>query len=241
VSIDPLHPIDPDEPFRFSCSPAVACFNACCRDLNQFLTPYDVLRLKRGLGLSSGGFLERFTLRHTGPGTGLPVVTLKPADPEALACPFVTPAGCRVYPDRPSSCRTYPLVRIARRNRATGRITRDYMLLQEPHCRGFEAGAIQTVKKWVADSAIPDYDRWNDRMLEIISLKNLMMPGPLSDQLAEPIFTALYDLDRFRQQMLNESLPSGLALPPAAREQARQDDAALLDLGLEWVKKALAR
>jgi Fe-S-cluster containining protein len=198
------------------------------------------MRLKRGLGLSSGGFLERFTLRHTGPGTGLPVVTLKPADPKELICPFVTPAGCRVYPDRPSSCRTYPLVRIARRNRATGRITRDYMLLRELHCRGFEAGALQTVKKWVADSDISDYDCWSDRMLEIISLKNLKMPGPLSDKLVEPIFTALYDLDRFRQQMLNEGLPAGFALPPAAREQDRHDDTALLNLGLEWVKKALA-
>ncbi len=50
--------IDPDTPFRFACNPGVACFNECCRDLNQFLTPYDVLRLKRGLGLSSRQFLD---------------------------------------------------------------------------------------------------------------------------------------------------------------------------------------
>lgn len=35
-----------DEPFYFDCQSRVPCFNACCRDLNQFLTPYDIDRLK---------------------------------------------------------------------------------------------------------------------------------------------------------------------------------------------------
>ncbi|MFO7839471.1 MAG: hypothetical protein R6X08_08235 [Desulfosalsimonadaceae bacterium] len=30
-----------DEDFSFSCYPGISCFNACCRDLNQFLTPYN--------------------------------------------------------------------------------------------------------------------------------------------------------------------------------------------------------
>lgn len=93
--------ISPDTPFRFACNPGVACFNACCRDLNQLLAPYDVLHLKRCLGLPSQLFLQPYTQRHTGPGSGLPVVTLKPTDPERLTCPFVAPEGCRVYVDRP--------------------------------------------------------------------------------------------------------------------------------------------
>ena len=72
---DKLRAISPNEQFRFACSPAVACFNECCRDLNQFLYPYDILRLKKGLGMSSGEFLERYTTRHIGPESGLPIVT----------------------------------------------------------------------------------------------------------------------------------------------------------------------
>jgi len=76
-----LIPLDPNAPFRFSCSPEAVCFNECCRDLNQALTPYDVLRLKRKLGISSQHFLQQYTRRHAGPGSGLPVVTLIPATP----------------------------------------------------------------------------------------------------------------------------------------------------------------
>ncbi|MFC1817173.1 MFS transporter [Thermodesulfobacteriota bacterium] len=94
-------PIAPSETFLFSCSRPVACFNDCCQDLNQFLTPFDILRLKNRLGIPSNVFLERFTTEHIGPKSGLPVITLK-ADPASQPkCPFVTPAGCSVYEDRP--------------------------------------------------------------------------------------------------------------------------------------------
>ena len=35
-------PLARDDQFQFACGPEVPCFNACCRDLNQFLTPYDL-------------------------------------------------------------------------------------------------------------------------------------------------------------------------------------------------------
>ncbi|MBW2470259.1 MAG: YkgJ family cysteine cluster protein, partial [Deltaproteobacteria bacterium] len=127
---DDLKPIEPDTPFRFECSPNVACFNECCRDLNQFLYPYDILRLKKRLALSSGDFLKRYTTQHIGPESGLPVVALKPADAERLTCPFVTPDGCRVYSDRPASCRMYPLARAISRNRKAGRVSEHFMLLK---------------------------------------------------------------------------------------------------------------
>ena len=108
----------------------MACFNECCRNLNQFLYPYDILRLKKKLGLTSGEFLERYTTQHIGPESGLPIVTLKTADAERLTCPFVTEKGCRVYSDRPASCRTYPLVRAIARNRGTGRVREHFMLIK---------------------------------------------------------------------------------------------------------------
>ncbi|MCK7503851.1 MAG: YkgJ family cysteine cluster protein [Desulfobacterales bacterium] len=116
-------PIAVGDRFAFDCNPGVACFNACCRDLSQALTPYDVLRLTRGLGLRTGEFLRRYTACRIGPGSGLPVVSLVPGDPVERTCPFRAPSGCRVYRDRPSSCRTYPLMRAVRRDRATGRLS----------------------------------------------------------------------------------------------------------------------
>jgi hypothetical protein len=57
-------PISIDDTFKFSCSAKVPCFNECCQDLNQFLTPYDILCLKNHLGMTSGAFLERYTTTH---------------------------------------------------------------------------------------------------------------------------------------------------------------------------------
>jgi hypothetical protein len=228
--------LDPDNPFRFACNPGVACFNECCRDLNQFLTPYDVLRLKRGLGLSSRQFLEQYTRRHTGPGSGLPVVTLKPGDPERLTCPMVTPRGCRVYRDRPSSCRTYPLVRVLRRSRGSGGVLEEYRLLRESHCRGFDADCRQTVHEWVTGQELRQYNSENDRLLELISLKARLGAKALPPSLAEQVFTALYDLDRLRQQLHDGGL-EGMSMERVV--DARRDEVALLRLGLDWAKRLL--
>jgi Fe-S-cluster containining protein len=88
--------------------------------VNQLLTPYDILRLKRHFGISSAEFLETYTTQHIGPETRLPVVSLKTDASDGHTCPFVSPEGCRVYENRPSSCRTYPLARMLSRSRETG-------------------------------------------------------------------------------------------------------------------------
>ncbi len=105
---DHMQLLEREDVFQFACTKQVSCFNACCRDLNQFLTPYDLLRLKNRLKVSSSQFLKQYTTCRSGPETGLPVVSLKPQTAPELRCPFVTPDGCHVYADRPSSCRTYP-------------------------------------------------------------------------------------------------------------------------------------
>ena len=238
---DRLTALGLDEAFRFACGPEVACFNDCCRDLNQALTPYDTLRLKRGLGVPSGRFLAQFTRRHTGPGSGLPVVTLAPADPQTLACPFVSAAGCRVYPDRPASCRTYPLVRSVRRSRQTGAAVASYYILTEPHCRGFAGNRTQTARQWTADQGIGDYDTENDRMLEVISLKNSLRRGPLSPSSAERVYTALYDLDEFRRRLFDDGAAAESGVGKDLLEAARHDESALLRVGLEWVKQLLEK
>jgi uncharacterized protein len=237
-----LAPLCSDGSFRFRCSPHVACFNDCCRDLNQFLTPYDVLRLKNRIGLPSYLFLTRYTRRHIGPGSGLPIVTLIPGDPDRLTCPFVTPAGCRVYPDRPSSCRTYPVVRVLRRPRDASGTREEFGLLREPHCRGFDATRRQTVRNWLSGQGLREYNAENDRLLAVISLKARLSSKSLPPSLAEEVYTAFYDLDRLRERLCDGVLAG---IPAESIEHARQDEVALLRLGMEWVqqllKKAFAR
>lgn len=221
-----LIPIAPGG-FAFDCRPGVPCFNACCRDLSQVLTPYDVLRLARGLGLRTGELLRRYTVRRTGPGSGLPVLSLAPGDPVQLTCPFLSPDGCTVYAHRPSSCRTYPLVRVVRRRRETGRLSEEYRLLREPHCRGFAADRTWIPAEWTAGQGLEPYHRENDLLLELIAYKNLTYPRPLPPALQETAAVCLYDVDRLRE----ETCDSG--------EPAPADDLALLHIGRERLKRLI--
>jgi Fe-S-cluster containining protein len=232
-------PLTADEPFRFRCSPTVPCFNACCRDLNQALSPYDILRLKNGLGMSSGRFLETYTSRHVGPESGLPVITLKPDHDHERQCPFVTPEGCRVYPNRPASCRLYPLARGTARNRQSGRIREHFALIREPHCLGFGSDDGHTARSWIVNQDLAPYNEFNDLFLGLISLKNRRLSGPL-DLVAGHLFhRALYDLDAFRDQILRLSLPEGMNIDAAERERVKTDDIALLRLAHTYVVEAL--
>lgn len=231
--------ISPDEIFRFSCTKAVACFNECCRDLNQFLTPYDILRLKTGLGLASTEFLERYTTRHMGPETGLPIISLKPKSTSGLACPFVEPSGCCVYAHRPSSCRIYPVARAISRSRQTGLIEEHFALIKEPHCLGHRQNKTQSVRTWVADQELDIYNEFNDMLMDIIALKNQQGPEPLDMKAQIQFHTALYDLDRFRAQLFEKGIGEDRNLDADLLKRARKDDLALLWIGHAWVRKTL--
>lgn len=236
---DAFSPQDPQDVFHFHCSPERPCFNACCRDLQQVLTPHDVLCLKQFLGISSTEFLDRYTEESIGPGTGFPVVSLRFADSAHRACPFVTPEGCRVYAARPGSCRTYPLARGVSRNRKTGVLTEQWVLIREFHCRGFESKVGHTVDTWVADQQIARHNQMNDMLLELISDKNRLHPEPLSLSARRQVYTALYDLDRFRDLLFSAPRSGPSAAFPAAADPACQDDDALLNLAMTWVRQTV--
>jgi uncharacterized protein len=226
------------ETFHFDCNNQVRCFNDCCRDLTQLMTPYDIVRLKNNLGLSSSVFLDRFTQQHVGPQTGLPIVTLKPQDPIRRRCPFVTPSGCNVYPDRPSSCRMYPVLRsVSRVNRTGGTIVK-YMVIRESHCRGFESSHSRTVEDWIADQELIPYNVINDVMADLISLKNTLKPGRLSGKAEQLFYRACYDIDRFREEMFVEGRWDNLASGNAP-VSARTDDEDMLKFGMAVVMNFL--
>lgn len=238
---DTLTALSLEDSFSFICHSKIPCYNECCRDLNQFLTPYDVLRIRQGLNLSSLDFLEHYCGQHTGPESGLPVVTLTPADPVSRVCPFLSPAGCRIYESRPSSCRMYPLMRAVSRSRETGRVTEHYALLKEPHCLGHTQAEKTTVSRWIQSQGLLPYNEMNDKILDIISLKNQVLPGPLDLATSRFCAMALYDLDAFHQNVFEKFLLRGLVSDANTLEQARTDDLALLALGMEAVKQVILK
>ncbi|MBC2714195.1 MAG: YkgJ family cysteine cluster protein [Desulfobacteraceae bacterium] len=220
-----------DEPFCFDCQSLVPCFNECCRDLNQFLTPYDIVRLKNHFKLSSSDFLKRYTTEHIGPQTGLPVITITPADRFERICPFVTPSGCSVYKNRPSSCRMYPVVRVLSRSREDGKKEIRYALLKENHCRGFEQKRQLTVREWMAGQGLSPYNGMNDLMMDIISLKNQYIPGPLKGDAQQLFYTMCYDIDRLKEVGTVPGLEK-----IEISDEVQNDDAELLRFGMNYLK-----
>ena len=93
---------------QFQCRKGIACWNACCSNIDISLTPYDIVRLKQHLELSSSEFLNRYTVPYEMEKDGIAGVKLRPVD-GGTACRFMTPEGCGVYADRPTACRYYPV------------------------------------------------------------------------------------------------------------------------------------
>jgi Fe-S-cluster containining protein len=228
-------PIDAGQTFAFACGPQVGCFNECCRDLNQFLYPYDILRLCRCLEWPSERFLAHYTRTHDGPMTGLPVVSLRFDPARDGTCPFVTASGCRVYPDRPAACRLYPLARAIRRTCPHAPLTEHFALLREPHCQGHEAALKQGVRDWIETQGLADYHRLNDPMVSLIGLKRRRHPAPLPPSIQARVHTALYDADRFRRHLLSHPQDDPLAPSGLERQALAEDDEALIRFAYRWV------
>ena len=91
--------------FKFRCHKDIPCFTECCADLKLLLTPYDILRLKNRLDLSSDAFLEKYSKTILDNNARFPMIRLQMLDDNKKRCPFVTPDGCSVYEDRPGACR----------------------------------------------------------------------------------------------------------------------------------------
>lgn len=228
-----------DDTFKFSCHPGIKCFNHCCADLNQFLTPYDIFRLKKRLKLSSGDFLKQYTTHHIGPGSGLPVVTLKMMEHENLKCPFVSKDGCTVYSDRPGSCRTYPLARIVQRKQNKETCDEFHVVIKEPHCLGFNNQKEWTVREWKLGQEVRHYNEMNDLLMDIISLKNRSGRKRLTQKENELFYLACYDLDRFRDLVFEKDFLTTYSVGDETTKDLGKNDVALIRFGIEWIKGRL--
>ncbi|MBU2552036.1 MAG: YkgJ family cysteine cluster protein [Proteobacteria bacterium] len=229
----PFKPLE-GRSFRFACHPGISCFTACCADLKLVLTPYDVLRLKNRLNLSSDRFLETYTTMETGPGERFPMVLLKMTEKAGRPCPFVSPQGCTLYEDRPGACRIYPLGRGSARG---GRET--YFLVQEAHCLGFEEEKTWQVEDWLADQGLEAYHEFNDLWMEILTNRASLGPATHAVKKVQMFSMVSYNLDRFRQFVFGSRFLDMFDLDQGMLDQARADDPVLLRLGFQWLRFAL--
>lgn len=236
AGIEPVR-FGPENRFRFSCHKGVKCFTRCCRGINIILTPYDIVRLKNRLGMTSGEFLAVYTVPQLLEKTDLPVVTLKLLDDEEESCPFVKEEGCMVYEDRPTTCRYYPLgvASLSHKEEADGEGF--YFFVNEPHCLGFEEEKEQSVAEWRKDQGVDLHDEINAGWTDLVVRKRSFPKNvQLTEQSKKMFFTTSYDIDQFREFVFNSSFLSLYDIDDEEIERIREDEIALLNFGFRWMK-----
>lgn len=231
--------LGPDDPFCFDCHPGISCFNHCCADVNIFLSPYDVLRMKRRLGMSSSEFLDTYTLLPVHKDMKTPAVVLK-MDGETKRCPFLTEEGCGIYRDRPWPCRMYPLGLASQKDTPDGwRGDRFYFVLKEEGCKGGDEPRQWTVRQWLDDQRVDEYDEWGEAFKELTLHRFFEDGGVLSPEKLHMLYTACYDLDRFREFVFGSTLLERFEVDEEFVEEMRYDDEALLRFAFLWLRFSL--
>jgi uncharacterized protein len=226
-TMEKIERMDADHAFQFNCSPGVACFTQCCRDVTIVLTPYDVLRMKNSLRISSEKFLDEYTLIFQKSNKLIPLVVLKMGDRDKR-CVFVTGEGCSIYEDRPWPCRMYPL---DLNDDGTFRVIAD-----KGRCLGLSAGERWPVSEWLVDQGVAIYQQMNDLFAQVttpLQAADLDIDNP---KIYKMTFMALYNLDKFREFVFKSTFLDKFEVDPATVEKIKRSDIELLKFSFDWVK-----
>jgi len=224
---------------KFSCHPGVSCFNECCKHADIILTPYDIIRLKDHLGITSTEFLKKYTVPYQVDGDGVPGVKFRTTNEGA--CLLVTDEGCSVYKNRPTACRYYPVGHMAMKAKdATTEETR-YFMIQEDHCKGHLEDKEQTIQEFLNEQGVADFDNLNKEWLHLMLKKKSAGPtvGTPPESSLQLFFMASYDMDRFRRFVLSPAFKNSYDLPDSAYEVLAKEDIALMKFGTKLLKQVL--
>ncbi len=224
--------------FSFACHPAVDCFNSCCRKLDMYLYPYDILRLKKRIGIESGEFLPRYTRIGRSSHPYFPAVMMKMEENSEKTCPFLSDQGCSVYEDRPTACRTYPLERAVDRIPSGGRPEEFYFITDHQYCHGHRENRQWTVKEWLRDQHLYDYNFMNDLWAEVDTVfsANPWQGEGAAGPKQQMAFMVCYNLDGFRKFVNEHNLLSQFKLDRRRVKEINRKDEELLKFGFDWLK-----
>ncbi len=191
--------IEPGSTFQFECHPGLSCFGKCCAT-DITLTPYDIARLRRHLGMDTHRLLSTYCLSQGDTVTGFPFVLLKKK--EEGTCVFLGNHGCEIYQNRPSCCRNYPLARVIENDgNSDARLTRYYLQRRADYCEGFGKGRQWTAEAYCEDNGLGPYEEANDLFLQIpFAFETIPFSLRHDKEVQTMIYQAVFDFDRFFEQ-----------------------------------------
>lgn len=247
-SDDPVTPVrlSSADTFPFRCHPGVACWNSCCHGADITLTPYDILRLSRRLGVRPAEFLERHAVPAIFDKTAMPVPKLLMGGADGNgACPFVGAEGCGVYDDRPATCRYYPLGLVSMKMKDAEAKEDFHFIVRERHCLGHDQAKSRPVAEFRREQGVAAYERanrgWVDILMKMASWNTLGGPGGKAPtpQTRKMFFMATTDVDAFRRFVFGTRFLELYEIDAQVAERLKSDDEALLQLAYDWLKAIL--
>jgi Fe-S-cluster containining protein len=231
---------DEDHVIKFRCYKGISCFNACCRNIDITLTPYDILRLKQRLGIGSAEFLKQYTYPFEFAKNSIAGVKMEPVQ-DGTACQFMTEEGCSVYEDRPTACRYYPVGLLSTRRADENFDRASYALVREDHCKGHLEEREISIADYRKEQGLEEYDEhgraWRQLILKMKSAGPAI--GTLSKKSLQFFFMACYDLDRFREFVKSEGFNATFDIDDETRQSLYTDDLALLDFGQQMIRQIM--
>ncbi len=231
---------DEDHVIRFRCHKDIECFNACCRNIDITLTPYDIIRLKQHLGITSGAFLKKYTVPFELAANSIAGVKVRPVE-GGTACQFMTDEGCSVYEDRPTACRYYPVGLLSMRRADENFDRASYALVREDHCKGHLEDREITIGEYRKEQGLVEYDElgraWRQLILKVKSAGPSI--GKLSKTSLQFFFLACYDVDRFREFIKSSGFEQSFVIDDATRSELLEDDLALLRFGDRMIRQVM--
>ena len=227
-----------DDTFHFKCYSELSCFNQCCRNLKLLLYPYDVLKLKNHLNISSDAFIDKYVDVVLRENSFFPEVMLLMSQDTEKTCVFLIESGCSVYANRPDTCRTFPIEQGSLYDAQTQKSKLIYFFRPPDFCLGqYE------IKKWNPKTWSKDQDAvlHNKMTLKWSELKRLLQNNPWGNEgsegpKAKMSFMATYNMDLFREFILNSSFLKRYKVKSEMVKKLEKDDLKLLIFGFEWVK-----
>jgi len=230
--------IETNDTFRFLCHDKLACFNKCCRNLNLFLYPYDILRIKNRLEISSDLFLDKYVDIVLRPSNFFPEVLLSMSDNKDKTCPFLSEYGCLIYQDRPDTCRTFPVEQGMFFDAENDNTVPVYFFRPPDFCLGQHENKSWTVATWAKDQNASLYNQMTALWAE---LKSLFQTDPFNGmglhcQKGKMAFMATYNIDIFRSFVFQSSFLKRYKINSVIKKKIKKNDVELMKMGFEWVK-----
>ena len=112
-------------------------------------------------------------------------------------------------------------------------------MLDAPRCLGTMEQKEWKIREWQDDQGTLPYIKMNDGMLDIVFHPKKDRKRPLDERQLQKVMVTCYNLDVFREFVFNTGFLELYEVDEETCSKIKNDDTALLNLGLAYLRKTL--